>query len=44
MKRAKRCACEKTDVDVCADELNAMRMIGNKVRKFIFTDKVTKVC
>ena len=40
---AKRCASEKADVDVCADELNAVRMIGNKVRKFIFIDKVRKV-
>ena len=43
VKRAKRRVCEKEDTDVCADDLNAMRVIGNKVRKFIFTDKVTKV-
>ena len=43
VKRVKRCASEKADVDVCADGLNAMRMIGNRVRKLIFTDKVTKI-
>ena len=43
VKRVKRCASEKADVDVCADGLNAIRMIGNRVRKLIFTDKVTKI-
>ena len=43
VKRAKRCASKKEDVDVCVDELSVMRMIGNKMRKFIFTDKMTKV-
>lgn len=28
---------------VCVDDLNVIRAIGNKVRKFIFTDKITKV-
>ena len=42
VRRVKSSASEKEDVDVCADELNAMRMIGNNVRKFILAGKVTK--
>ncbi|KAK1137341.1 hypothetical protein K0M31_001853 [Melipona bicolor] len=42
VKEVKRSACERLDVDVNVDKLSATRMIGNNVRKFIFTDKVTK--
>ena len=43
VKRAKRRVDESGDADACVDDLNVMRAIGNRVRKFIFTDKVTKV-
>ena len=33
---------ERVSVDVSVDELNALRSISSKIRKCIFTDKVTK--
>ena len=43
LKRAKRRVDESGNADACVDDLNVMRAIGNRVRKFIFTDMVTKV-
>ena len=31
-----------SDIDMSVHESNSLRMIGNKVKKFIFTDKITK--
>ena len=42
VKRAKRGCVESVSVDVSVDELNALRVTGNKIRKCIFADKVTK--
>lgn len=42
LKQAKRSACDRPKVDV-NDELSVFRMIGIRVRKFVFTDKVAKV-
>lgn len=39
---ANRSASERSDADVNVDELNALRTIGNRVRKFVFTDKIRK--
>lgn len=42
LKRAKRSGNMMMDAYVSIDELNALCTIGNKVRKIIFTDKITK--
>ena len=42
VKRVKRGCVERVSVDVSVDKLNALRVIGNKIRKCIFADKVTK--
>ena len=40
--RAKRGCVERVSVDVSVDKLNALRVIGNKIRRCIFADRVTK--
>ena len=40
--RAKPGCVERVSVDVSVDKLNALRVIGNKMRRCIFADRVTK--